>query len=90
MALAASFAIKIIRKYGLQEHKEHLFVLHGGKGSGISCLQAGMQDLEVTESSNSRRLQEMAQFLEIIRNLQCRLVAKYTRPGQGVVWCFIF
>ncbi|XXG85857.1 hypothetical protein AAC387_Pa11g0871 [Persea americana] len=80
LALAASFAIKMIQKYGLQERKEHLFMLHGGKGSGISCLRAGLQDLEVTESSNSRRLQEMAQFLEIIRNLQCRLVAKYTRP----------
>ncbi|KAI3930736.1 hypothetical protein MKX01_037182, partial [Papaver californicum] len=38
-----------------------------------------------TQISNSRRLHEMAHFLEVIRILQCKLGARYRIQGQGLV-----
>lgn len=40
-----------------------------------------------TEVDFARKLREMAHFLEIIRNLQCRLRAKFQRASQGLVRC---
>lgn len=37
------------------------------------------------EKGDSRRLHDMAHFLEVIRNLQYRLGAKFKKPSQGLV-----
>ncbi|XP_058186031.1 uncharacterized protein LOC131303262 isoform X4 [Rhododendron vialii] len=81
LALATCFATKMIRKYGLMQHKQDAITLQGSKREANSALP----EEEHCELGNLRRLKEMSHFLEIIRNLQCRLNAKFKRPGQGLV-----
>ncbi|OVA08128.1 Spatacsin [Macleaya cordata] len=73
LALAASFATKMVRKYGLLQHKKDEFRFQR------------VSDRDLNQINNSRRLHEMAHFLEVTRNLQCRLSANYRKPGQGLV-----
>ncbi|XP_052197729.1 uncharacterized protein LOC127804771 isoform X2 [Diospyros lotus] len=84
LALATSFATKVIRKYGLMQHKNDTFILQINEriqNSSFSVLSDG----ELNEMGNWRRLREMAHFLEITRNLQHQLNAKFKRAGQGLV-----
>ncbi|KAA8530957.1 hypothetical protein F0562_005676 [Nyssa sinensis] len=85
LALATCFASKMIRKYGLIQHKKDAFILQGIRGIQNYTLPLVLLEKEHNEMGNSRRLREMAHFLEIIRNLQSRLSAKFKRPGQGLV-----
>ncbi|XP_059642353.1 uncharacterized protein LOC132284280 isoform X2 [Cornus florida] len=85
LVLATSFATKMIRKYGSIQHKKDAFLLQGIKGMRNCSSLLVLPERERNEARNSRRLREMAHFLEIIRNLQCRLSAKFKRPGQGLV-----
>uniref|UniRef100_A0A5B6Z0A7 Spatacsin C-terminal domain-containing protein n=1 Tax=Davidia involucrata TaxID=16924 RepID=A0A5B6Z0A7_DAVIN len=85
LALATCFATKMIRKYGLIQHKKDAFILRGIRGIQNSSLPSVLPEKEHDEMGNSRRLREMAHFLEIIRNLQSRLSAKFKRPGRGLV-----
>ncbi|KAK0608267.1 hypothetical protein LWI29_028101 [Acer saccharum] len=85
LALASGFATKMIRKYGFQQHENNAYLLRGLNGTGILSLPSILPDKVHTEMETSRRLHEMAHFLEIIRNLQCRLNAKFKKPGQGLV-----
>ncbi|XP_058111329.1 uncharacterized protein LOC131254340 isoform X2 [Magnolia sinica] len=85
LALAACFATKMVRRYGLVEHKKERFIFQGVKGSKVFYLQPTLPKKIESEINNLRRLQEMAHFLEIIRKLQCRLSTKCKRPGPGVV-----
>lgn len=77
----------MIRKYGLVQHKKDAFELQGASETQIYSLSPGLPNKEQIEMENSRKLHEMAHFLEIIRNLQCRLSAKFKRPSQVLVWC---
>lgn len=82
LALATCFATKMIRKYWLVEHKKDAYEYDRTQMlSLLPVLPEKVQD----EVENSRRLREMAQFLEIIRNLQSRLGSKYKRPGRELV-----
>lgn len=85
--MATSFVTKMIRKYGLQPQKNDAYLLQGFNGNGILPLPPILPDEEQNEMENCKRLYEMAQFLEIIRNLQSRLSAKLKKPGQGPVCC---
>ncbi|XP_056159194.1 uncharacterized protein LOC115681990 isoform X4 [Syzygium oleosum] len=83
LALASSFATKLIRTYGLPQQKKHAYMLEGCDSEVLppSPLAEEVQ----SEMKKSKRLNEMAYFLEIIRNLQGQLAAKLQRPGQGLV-----
>lgn len=72
LSLAACFATKMVRKYGL--------------GQPMQDEQCSLPKHYSIEVSNARRLSEMAHFLEVIRNIRSRLSTKGRRPGQGVVW----
>ncbi|PRQ49064.1 putative spatacsin [Rosa chinensis] len=82
LALATFFATKMIRKYWLLEHRKDAY--ESGR-TQILSLPPVSPVKEEDEMANSRRLREMAHFLEIIRNLQSRLGSKYKRPGQESV-----
>lgn len=82
LALATCFATKMIRKYWLLEHRKDAY--ESGRTQILSLPPVSPVKVE-DEMANSRRLHEMAHFLEIIRNLQCRLGSKYKRPGQESV-----
>ncbi|KAJ0041339.1 hypothetical protein Pint_27017 [Pistacia integerrima] len=87
LTLASCFATKMIRKYGLQLHKDDAYFLKGLNGMKLLSLPSTLVDEEQNDAKTSRRISEMAHFLEIIRNLQCRLSAKFKKPGQGLVDC---
>ncbi|XP_068653693.1 uncharacterized protein [Aristolochia californica] len=82
LSLATRFATKMVRKYGMLEQKDKIMFQAMG-GSRMLYLES-MPSKGKNGIGNSGRLQEMAHFMEIIRNLQCRLSAKCRRP-QGVV-----
>lgn len=84
LALATCFATKMIRKYWLLEHRKRKDAYKSGRIQLLSLPPVSPVKIE-DEMANSRRLREMAHFLEIIRNLQSRLGSKYKRPGQELV-----
>lgn len=86
LALATCFSTKMIRKYWLLEHKTDAYEY--ARTQMLLLPPVVPQEVQ-DEIANSRRLREMAHFLEIIRNLQSRLGSKYKRPGQEFVSCFI-
>ncbi|RZC55256.1 hypothetical protein C5167_014133 [Papaver somniferum] len=73
LSLAASFATKMVRKYGLLQHNKEKFQ--------VQIVLNGAQ----SQINNLRRLHEMTHFLEVIRSLQCKLGARFRIPGQGLV-----
>lgn len=81
--MASSFATKLIRTYGLPQQKKHAYMLEGCD-SEILPPSPLVEEVQ-SEIKKSKRLNEMAYFLEIIRNLQGQLSAKLQRPGQGLV-----
>ncbi|KAH7860687.1 hypothetical protein Vadar_016791 [Vaccinium darrowii] len=85
LALATCFATKMIRKYGLMQHKKDAIILQGTKKEDNSSLLSVLPEEGHCDMGTLRRLKEMSHFLEIIRNLQCQLNAKFRRPGQGLV-----
>lgn len=89
LALATCFVTKMIRKYGLLQHRSDDFTIwcvNRGEGCHLPLLlENEYNEKEYKELGNFRRLQEMAHFLEIIRNLQSRLNSKIKRPAQSLV-----
>ncbi|XP_028755143.1 uncharacterized protein LOC114714558 isoform X1 [Neltuma alba] len=85
LALASCFATKMLRKYGLLQHKRDSFMMEGFNQSGLLSLPPIEPDNLQTEVDFARKLREMAHFLEIIRNLQRRLRSKFQRANQGLV-----
>ena len=83
--LGTCFATKMIRHYGLVQHKKDACELQDASETQMYSLPAGLPNKEQIEMENSRKLHEMAHFLEIIRNLQSRLSAKFKVPSQVVV-----
>lgn len=55
-----------------------------GKESGISQLQTKLKMQKIDDVGNLTRLYEMAFYLEVIRELQSRLIPKIRRPGKVV------
>lgn len=83
LALAAYFATKMIRKYGLAELKgEQAHSLR--KDFRSAC----MGKHQHCGRSNSRMLSEMALLLEVIRNLQSKLSSRDKKLLRNV-WCLI-
>ncbi|XP_063949090.1 uncharacterized protein LOC108222676 isoform X2 [Daucus carota subsp. sativus] len=89
LALATCFATKMIRKYGLLQHRSDNFMTWSVNRIE-DChlpllLENDYNEKEYNKMGNSSRLHEMAHFLEIIRNLQSRLNSKIKRPAQSSV-----
>jgi hypothetical protein len=89
LALATCFATKMIRRYGLLQHREDAYILQGFSRTHILSLPPVRPEKVEKDQGNSRRLSEMAHFLEVVRNLQYQLSSKFKRPGQGSVRCFV-
>lgn len=83
LALASSFATKLIRMYGLLQQKKNACKLCGREDQ-FSLPPDLLEELQ-NEKRLLKNLQEMAHLLEITRNLQSQLVMKSQRPGQGLV-----
>lgn len=88
MSLGTHFSTKMIHKYGSLQHMQSGVVSTSIPGLNDSSLPLLLSDKEHSEAENSRRLQEMARLLEIIRNMQRRLATKFkksaTRLGDGL------
>ncbi|KAL3527892.1 hypothetical protein ACH5RR_012548 [Cinchona calisaya] len=82
LALATSFAIKMIRKYGLLHYKKDSSDQNIRDIKKIPVLP---EEVDNDGSEYLRRMQEMAHFLEMVRDLQLRLNVKFRRPGHGLV-----
>uniref|UniRef100_A0A7N0TN62 Spatacsin C-terminal domain-containing protein n=1 Tax=Kalanchoe fedtschenkoi TaxID=63787 RepID=A0A7N0TN62_KALFE len=80
LTVASTFATKMVRKYGICEQKIAVTPVHFFKGSQIHFLPSNVPIEEQNYKNIPRKLREMAYFLEVIRNLQCRLTDKYKRP----------
>ncbi|KAF5727678.1 hypothetical protein HS088_TW22G01374 [Tripterygium wilfordii] len=85
LLLATSFATKMIRNYGTLQLKKDAYILQGFGGSHLLSLPPDSPEKDHDDLGISGKLHEMARFLEIIRNMQCQLNAKYKKPGQGSV-----
>lgn len=85
LALGTSFATKMIREYGSLQHKKDGTESWKAGGVQNSFLSSELIDSRPDGTGDLERLQKMAQFLEIIRNLQWRLTYKYKRLGQELV-----
>lgn len=82
LALATSYATRVIRKYGLLHHKkvaEKPLEVSGNEGT-YPLLE--LTEKEHDEEGTSRSLTESARFLVVIRSLQQQLNEKFRRPGQ--------
>ncbi|KAK7358900.1 hypothetical protein VNO77_00841 [Canavalia gladiata] len=84
LALATCFATKMLRKYGLLQH-EHTCITEGFNKTGLLSLPPIEPVKQQTEVDFAQKLCEMAHFLEIIRNLQCRLMSTFQKASQGLV-----
>ncbi|KAJ4966442.1 hypothetical protein NE237_018291 [Protea cynaroides] len=85
LALATSFATKMLRKYGLAPSKKKALIFQDIKDPSIGTFKSLLPHKEITEMGNSRRLHEMAHLLMVIRNLCSRLSARCRRPGLGLL-----
>ncbi|KAL0350036.1 UNVERIFIED_CONTAM: hypothetical protein Sradi_4152800 [Sesamum radiatum] len=82
LALATGYATRVIRKYGLLQHKKAAVRPWDFGGNEGFALPLELTDKEHDEEGNTRSLKEMAQLLVIIRSLQGQLNAKLKRPGK--------
>lgn len=87
LTLAARFASKVVRRYGLLTQKKSS-TLELSKESLLSQSQAILQIPKVDSTKKFTRLCEMAFYLEVIRDLQTRLIPKSRRPGEAVCCTF--
>ncbi|KAI3451060.1 hypothetical protein Pfo_007725 [Paulownia fortunei] len=85
LALATSYATRVIRKYGQLQHKKVAVKPWDVRGNEGVSLLLELTDKEHDEEGNSRNIQEMAQFLVVIRSLQGQLNSKFKRPGQQLM-----
>ncbi|CAM8951081.1 unnamed protein product [Rhodiola kirilowii] len=80
LTLASAFATKMVRKYGMAEQKKSFASLQVANGTQVHYLPSNVPLKNQKNLDTSRKLREMAYFLEVIRNLQCRLTDKFRRP----------
>ncbi|KAH0685080.1 hypothetical protein KY289_022832 [Solanum tuberosum] len=85
LALGTSFATKMIREYGLLQHKKDGMESQKAGGVQNSFLSSELIVSRPGGTGDLERLQKMAHFLEIIRNLQWQLTYKCKRLGQELV-----
>ncbi|GAB4847711.1 hypothetical protein Ancab_026773 [Ancistrocladus abbreviatus] len=85
LALATRFAIKMIREYAILDHSRNGCSVDGMGRMEICASLTMLPYKEQDKVGYSRRMEEMAHYLEITRNLQCRLAAKRGRLGQALV-----
>eukprot|EP00257_Ricinus_communis_P021930 XP_015581513.1 uncharacterized protein LOC8264038 isoform X1 [Ricinus communis] len=83
LSLATAFTTKMIKKYGMQQHKNG--ELHGFRKIRLLSLPSISPDEVQNEIGGSGRLHDMSRFMEIIRNMQNRLRAQFKKRGQGLV-----
>lgn len=85
LLLATHFATKVIRQYGLLQHKKDKYISKfRGRSQLLALLPVSPVKVE-KEVDYCRRLQEMAHYLEIIRHLQLQLGARVKKPGNVLV-----
>ncbi|KAJ8447051.1 hypothetical protein Cgig2_033620 [Carnegiea gigantea] len=84
LSIATCFAIKMLREYSVLGFKDEFAARRIG-GIDNCSLPLALPSKEHVESTESRRLHEMAHYLEIIRSIECQLAAKFKRPGQELV-----
>ncbi|XP_031108009.1 uncharacterized protein LOC116012576 isoform X2 [Ipomoea triloba] len=84
LALATGFATKMIRTYGLSLHKRDNPKSWNDQNALATLHTLEQIDMNSEKMENSRKIQKMAHFLEIIRSLQWQLNSKFKRPGQGL------
>ncbi|KAL2342976.1 hypothetical protein Fmac_004261 [Flemingia macrophylla] len=87
LALATCFATKMLHKYGLLQHRKDTSIAEGFNKTGLLSLPPIEPVKLQTEVDFSQKLCEMAHFLEIIRNLQCRHRSIFQRASKGSVRC---
>ncbi|KAI5384322.1 uncharacterized protein LOC127105709 isoform X1 [Lathyrus oleraceus] len=85
LALATCFATTMLRKYGLLQHKKDTLAAEGLNKTGLLYLPPIEPVKLPTEMDFARKLSELAHFLEIIRNLQCRHRTIFQKASQGLV-----
>ncbi|PIN26879.1 hypothetical protein CDL12_00372 [Handroanthus impetiginosus] len=85
LASATSYATRVIRNYGLLQHKKVAVKPWDVRGNEGVSHPLELTDKEHDEEGNSRILHEMAQFLVVIRSLQGQLNAKFKRPGLSLM-----
>lgn len=85
LALATCFATTMLRKYGLLQHKKDTLTAEGLNKTGLLYLPPIEPVKLPTEMDFARKLSELAHFLEIIRNLQCRHRTIFQKASQGLV-----
>ncbi|RDY05619.1 hypothetical protein CR513_10515, partial [Mucuna pruriens] len=83
LALATCFATKMLHKYGLLQHKKDACTAEGFNKTGLLSLPPIEPIRLQTEVDFAQKLCEIAHFLEIIRNLQCRHRSIFQRASQG-------
>lgn len=76
----------MIREYGLLQHKKDGLESWEAGAVQNSFLSSELVDSRADRIGDLERLQKMAHFLEIIRNLQGRLTYKFKRLGQELVF----
>ncbi|KAK7318518.1 hypothetical protein RJT34_03221 [Clitoria ternatea] len=84
LALATCFATKMLRKYGLLQHKNDTSTVQGFNKMGLLPLPPTEPVKLQTEVDFAQKLCEMARFLEITRNLQCRHRSIFQKASQGL------
>ncbi|KAH6833706.1 spatacsin carboxy-terminus protein [Perilla frutescens var. hirtella] len=82
LALATSYATRVIRKYGLLHHKKVVEKPLEVSGNDGTYPLLELTEKEHDEEGTSRSLTETARFLVVIRSLQQQLNEKFRRPGQ--------
>ncbi|GFP83267.1 hypothetical protein PHJA_000470100 [Phtheirospermum japonicum] len=82
LALATGYATRVMRKYGLLQHKKAAVRPWDVRGDKDVSLLLELTDKEYDAEGNSRSLQEMGQLLVVVRSLQGKLNAKFKRPGK--------
>ncbi|KAK7399452.1 hypothetical protein VNO78_10634 [Psophocarpus tetragonolobus] len=84
LALATCFGTKMLHKYGLLQHKKDTFVAETFNKTGLLSLPPTEPVKLQTEVDFARKLCEIAHFLEIIRNLQCKHMSIFQRASKGL------
>ncbi|XP_057541426.1 uncharacterized protein LOC130820175 isoform X2 [Amaranthus tricolor] len=83
LALGSCFAIKMLREYAILEQKNEYALQRTRERDDSAPLL--LSNKEYSEFKDSRRLHEMAYYLEIIRNIQCQICSKFQRIGKEPV-----
>lgn len=85
LTLATCFATTMLRKYGLLQHKNYTCVPESLNKTRLLSLPPIEPVKLQTEVDFAQKLSELAHFLEIIRNLQCRHRTVFQKASQGLV-----